>query len=59
MRATFLHPEPCFAYNAGDANILSGISAGELDPTFLHPNGCKGRCSSISTLPRASPWQPR
>ena len=27
-------------------------------PTF-HPNGYQGRCSSISTLPRASPLQPR
>src|SRR6185295_18025907 len=28
VRATFLHPEPFFAYNAGDPNILSAISAG-------------------------------
>ena len=59
VRATFPHPEPFFAYNAGDPNILSTISAGELVPTFLHPNGYKGRCSSISSLPRASPLQPR
>ena len=28
-------------------------------PTFLHSNGYKGRCSSISSLPRATPFQPR
>ena len=30
VRATFLYPEPSFAYNTGDPNIFSAISAGEL-----------------------------
>ena len=38
----FLHPEPFFAYNAGDPNILSAISAGELTSDLLPPERLQG-----------------
>ena len=42
VHATFLHPEPFFAYNAGDPNILSAISAGELTSDLLPPERLQG-----------------
>ena len=37
VRATFPYSEPSFAYNAGEPNISSAISAGELASDLLSP----------------------
>ena len=42
VRATFLYPEPCFAYNTGDPNIFSAISAGELVSDLPLPERLQG-----------------
>jgi len=42
MHTTFPYPEPSFAYNAGDPNIFSAISAGELASDLLPPERLQG-----------------
>ena len=42
VRATFLYPEPSFTYNAGEPNISSAISAGELASDLLSPERLQG-----------------
>jgi hypothetical protein len=42
VHATFLYPEPSFAYNAGDPNIFSAISAGELVSDLPPPERLQG-----------------
>ena len=44
VRALFPYPEPSFTSSAGEPNNRPAIDADQ------------GRCSSIPTLPRASPW---
>ena len=42
VRATFLYPEPSFTYNAGEPNISSAISPGELASDLLPPERLQG-----------------
>ena len=37
VRATFLYPEPSFAYTTGDPNATAAIDADELDSCHLSP----------------------
>ena len=52
-------PSPPSPTTPADQTSPPPLAPASSIPTFLHPNGYKGRCSSISTLPRASPLQPR
>ena len=62
MRATFLYPELSFAYNAGDPNIFSAISAGELVSDHPPPERLQGwvflDLLSLTRLPVAAPVSP-
>jgi hypothetical protein len=62
VRTTFFHPEPSFTYNAGDPNIFSAISAGELDSDHHPPERLQGWAFldplSLTRLPVAAPVSP-
>ena len=62
MRATFLYPAPFFAYNTGDPNIFSAISAGELVSDHPPPERLQGwvflDLLSLTRLPVAAPGKP-
>ena len=62
VRVTFLYPEPSFAYNAGDPNIFSAISAGELVSDHPPPERLQGwvflDLLSLTRLPVAAPASP-
>ena len=56
VRALFPYPEPSFTSSAGEPNNRPAIDADELES--VHQTFDQGRCSSIPTLPRASPVSP-
>ena len=62
VRATFLFPEPSFAYNAGNPNIFSALSAGELVSDRRPPERLQGwvflELLSLTRLPVAAPVSP-
>ena len=62
VRATFLHPEPSFTYNASNPNIFSAISADELVSDHPPPERLQGwvflDLLSLTRLPVAAPVSP-
>ena len=62
VRATFPYPEPSLAYNAGEPNISSAISTGELASDLLPPERLQGwvflDLLSLTRLPVAAPVSP-
>ena len=62
VRVTFLYPEPSFAYNTGDPNIFSAISAGELVSDHPPLERLQGWAFldplSLTRLPVAAPVSP-
>ena len=62
VRALFPYPKPFFAYNSGDPNVLSAISAGELTSDLLPPERLQGKVFrdlySPTRIPVAAPVSP-